>query len=220
MNPTLCIFDLDGTLIDSLADIASATNQVLQHHGFPTHPEEKYKFLVGDGVQVLFQRALPEPARNNPETVHACTLSFSEIYDRSWAQTTRPYDGIPEVLKELAERQITLTVLSNKPHPFTVACVDRFFPEIPWASVLGNSPDFPRKPDPAGVQRILDQVGASPKNCLYFGDTNTDMQTARAGNCTAVGVTWGFRPAEELTASGAEILIDQPSEILGLFTGN
>lgn len=213
MNPTTFIFDLDGTLIDSLLDLATTSNQVLQEHNLPTHPIEAYRTLVGDGVRVLFQRALPEGRKADENLLDSCIAAFNRLYDQQWDQHTHPYEGITPALEVLNQRGFSLTVLSNKPHPFTVACVDKYFPQIPFQVVLGNSPDLPRKPDPAGVYSIADRLSTSPQHCIYVGDTNTDMQTAIAAGCHAVGVTWGFRSEQELISSGAQTILHHPEDL-------
>jgi phosphoglycolate phosphatase len=219
MNPTVrkfdsVIFDLDGTLLDSLEDIATAANRVLAQCGFPTHAVDDYCRLVGDGVRVLFERALPADSQSDQALLDRCCQAFKREYEDQWHRHSVPYPGIPELLAELSTTGLKLAVLSNKPHPFTVACVEHFFAATPWTAVLGNREDIPRKPDPAGVHAILKEAASPPDRCLYLGDTNTDMQTARAAGCFAVGVTWGFRDAEELREAGAQRLIDRPNELL------
>ena len=216
MNFHAIVFDLDGTLLDSLADIATAANAALADGGWPQHPIDDYRQLVGDGVAVLFERALPEAASKDRKQIDACIAGFKKHYDVQWRKQSRPYAGIEEMLATLQSRQIPLAVLSNKPHAFTVACVDHFFAATKWTCVLGNTPELPRKPDPAGVHAILQPLNVAPANCLYVGDTNTDMQTAKAAGCYALGVTWGFRPAEELQQAGADQIIDTPAQIVSL----
>lgn len=216
MKPTAVIFDLDGTLLDTLTDIAEASNRSLAELQLPTHPTADYRTLVGDGVYVLFRRALPKEVADDEQLVHRCVAAFHRHYDRLWSATSRPYEGIGQMLQTLLDRHLPLAVLSNKPHEFTVSCVQHFFPHVPFARVLGHRDGAPRKPDPAGVEEILQRLSASPESCLYVGDTNTDMQTALNSGCIPVGVTWGFRSAAELKASGAEHLIDRPQQLLML----
>jgi phosphoglycolate phosphatase len=227
-RPTI-IFDLDGTLLDTLADIATAANRALQDLHCPPHSIESYRTLVGDGVTVLFQRALPPEVASNAVQVATAVARFKHHYEQLWDATSRPYDGIVELLDDLKARQAILTVLSNKPDAFTQACVARFFPADTFTAVLGSRDDFPCKPDPAGVTILLQEASLkltsssgksvlAPNQCFYLGDTNTDMKTAVAAGCMPIGVTWGFRQAEELQAAGAKALIHHPSQLLPLLS--
>lgn len=233
-SPLSIIFDLDGTLLDTLADIATAANRALQDLDVPTHSIDSYKTLVGDGVVVLFQRALPPHAAQDPEKVSQAVSRFKTHYEQLWDATSKPYDGINELLASLSSSQANLMVLSNKPDAFTKACINRFFPNERFLAVLGNRDDFPCKPDPAGVSVLLREatqrlhaataqqngttIELTPSQCIYLGDTNTDMQTAVAAGCYPVGVTWGFRSAAELVTAGAKTLIHHPSELIPLLT--
>lgn len=207
------VFDLDGTLLDTLDDIAAATNAVLQQMSLPQHPRESYKHFVGQGVRVLFEQVLPEEMRTL-DVIEECVAMFETTYDAHWDVLTRPYDGIPELLTELVQRGLPLAVLSNKPHAFTMKCVERFLAQWPWAVVMGQRDEVPRKPDPAGALAIAAQIGVEPATCLYVGDTNIDMQTAVAAGMYPLGVAWGFRSVEELRAHGAAAIIDTPAELL------
>lgn len=224
MNPPTLIFDLDGTLLDTLTDIGEAANRALADAGCPTHSMDAYRTLVGDGVVVLFKRALPHRLSDDPAAIERCVARFKYHYDQLWDHTSGPYDGIEAMLDQLSAQKATLNVLSNKPDEFTQICVSRFLPSYHFSVVLGSKPDFPCKPHPEGVHRILQSLTATTgqpmlaKNCLYLGDTNTDMQTALAAGCIPIGVTWGFRTAEELRQSGARYLIDHPSELQSLLT--
>jgi phosphoglycolate phosphatase len=209
------IFDLDGTLLDTLRDIAAAANQVLLELKFPEHSVEKYRFLVGDGVRVLFQRALPD-GMGTERVVDRCVELFERHYAETWDRTSVPYDGIKSLLEALERRRVPMAVLSNKPHAFTLQCVLRFFTSGQFDPVFGQRPNVARKPDPAGVDEICRHWGIPAGKVFYLGDTNTDMWTACAAGCVAVGVTWGFRQASELEASGARFLIDEPAELLPL----
>ncbi len=209
------IFDLDGTLLDTLDDIADSANAVLAQMGCPPHPADDYRFFIGGGVRLLFEKALPQ-GRRNPAVVEACIQRFGEVYQNGWDRKTRLYDGIADLLDGLVDRGIRLAVLSNKPHSFTEQCVARFLSRWPFFPVLGQRDGIPRKPDPAGALQIVESLGLAPAGFLYLGDSATDMQTARAAGMFPVGALWGFRPEEELRDSGAGALIARPADLLGL----
>jgi len=196
------IFDLDGTLLDSLEDIAAAANRVLGELGKPTYPVSDYKQLVGDGLAMLFQRALPE-SEGNPELKADCMRRFELAYAECWNNQSKPYDGIVDLLKNLNRRSVSLSILSNKADEFTKRCVQHFFENISFANVLGQTDRFPRKPDPASGKWLISQLGGDIDRIAYVGDTNTDMKTALGCGLHAIGVTWGFRPESELLAAGA-----------------
>jgi phosphoglycolate phosphatase len=209
------IFDLDGTLLDTLEDIGYAVNRVLSARGFPIHPIDAYRFYLGDGVAKLIARALPAD-RRDAETMRFCLESYRAGYDRQWNIKTRLYKGIGAMLDELTARGLKLAILSNKPHEFTERCVREYLSQWSFDVVFGQRDGVPLKPDPAGALAIAHFLGIPPAACLYLGDTAIDMKTAIAAGMTPVGVLWGFRPAHELRESGAQMLIDQPIEILGL----
>jgi len=196
------IFDLDGTLLDSLEDIAAAANSVLSALGRATYPVAEYKELVGDGLGMLFERALPDCV-SSPELKADCMLRFEEAYSECWNNRSKPYEGIRELLEQLNGHSVSLSVLSNKADAFTKRCVEYFFESIRFANVLGQTERFPRKPDPASVQWMVSQLGVDVDRIAYVGDTNTDMKTALGGGLYAIGVTWGFRPERELLSAGA-----------------
>jgi len=209
------IFDLDGTLLDTLTDIAVSANRVLQSLGYPQHELELYREFVGAGVRVLFGRALPESAVDEA-TVTRCVGRFEVEYGRNWNVATRLYDGIAELLDAVAEQGVKISVLSNKPDAFTRQCVEHYLNAWPIDPVLGQREGVPRKPDPAGVREILERLDLPAERCLYLGDSDIDMQTASAAGVYPVGAPWGFRSAEELMRSGARVLIDHPLELLEL----
>jgi phosphoglycolate phosphatase len=196
------IFDLDGTLLDSLEDIGNAANEVLVSLGKSPHPIADFRFLVGDGVGVLFQRALPE-CTTNAELHRECMHRFEQTYASQWHNRSKPYDGIPDLLNSLCAQGLKLGVLSNKPDAFTQQCVQHFFPTARFACVMGHSTNFPRKPDPASARWMAAQFGVANDRIAYVGDTNTDMKTAVGAGLFAIGVSWGFRPESELVANGA-----------------
>jgi len=212
------LFDLDGTLLDTLDDLADSTNLVLRELGFAEHPVEAFKYFIGDGVENLVRRVLPAGACE-PETMTRCGARLREEYARRWAAKTRPYPGIPDLLDALSTRGVPMAVLSNKPHPFTELCVTQLLPAWRFAVVLGEQPGRARKPDPAGALEIAARLGRAPAEILYLGDTNTDMQTAVSAGMFPVGALWGFRTADELTAHGAKILIAEPLELLDVLDG-
>ncbi|MFV1964024.1 MAG: HAD family hydrolase [Pirellulaceae bacterium] len=212
------LFDLDGTLLDTLADIAGAANSTLERCGFPTHSVDAYRYFIGDGVRVLFSRALP-PESQSPETIVRCADHFRDAYLEHWNVHTRPYPGIGDLLEELARRSVRIAVLSNKPHEATVRCVEAMLSDYRFEVVLGQRDEVPHKPDPTAALEIASQMQLSPESFAFLGDTATDMQTAVRSQMFPVGVAWGFRPREELTEYGAEVIIERPGELLELLEG-
>jgi phosphoglycolate phosphatase len=209
------LFDLDGTLLDTLQDIADACNAALCRHGFPPHPVDAYRYFVGDGVPVLISRTVPaEP--HNAETLASVAAAYREEYQRRWNATAAPYPGVGELLDQLTHRGLPLAVLSNKPDEFTRRCVAELLPRWAFSIVLGASAAFPPKPDPAGARHVARTLDLPPEQFCYLGDTPTDMRTAVAAGMFPVGVLWGFRPADELKAAGARQLISHPRELLEL----
>lgn len=213
MNAVL--FDLDGTLLDTLQDIANACNTALARHGFPGHPVQAYKHFVGDGVAKLISRVVPI-GRAEVTTLSRVAAAYREEYSRHWNLTTRPYEGIPELLDRLTQRGIPIAVLSNKPDDFTRRCVAEFLPDWKFEMVVGASKTFPPKPDPAAASHIAATLDFPPGAFAYLGDTATDMKTAASAGMLPVGVLWGFRSAEELRQAGAQHLLKRPSELLEL----
>jgi len=191
-------------------------NAVLAANGYPAHPIAAYTEFVGDGVQNLVRRSLPAVVRGDEAVVTRLVPQMRSEYAGRWSSKTRPYDGIPELLDGLAARGMRLAVLSNKPHPATVEVVAHFFPGRNFDATLGARPNVPIKPDAGAALDVSRQLGIPPQEFLYLGDTNTDMQTARAAGMYAIGVLWGFRTAEELTTSGADRLVSHPREVLSL----
>jgi len=214
----LIIFDLDGTLLNTLDDLADCTNYVLQQNGFPTHPINAYKYFVGNGVQMLLQRALP---KNTPENVFSEIFSqFMNYYELHKADKTAPYEGIIETLEKLQEKGTSLAVATNKPHNLLPDLMHFYFPTIQWAAVFGNRKDVPIKPHPQIVHDILLYVaGKIPNNqILYIGDTAVDMETAHNAEIKKVGALWGFRTKEELVQAGADYLIEHPRELIQILS--
>lgn len=209
------LFDLDGTLLDTLLDIANAANAALTRLGFPTHPVETYRYLVGDGAGCLARRALSESDRDE-KTLELCREAIAEEYQKRWAENTRPYPGIPELLAGLEARGVPMAVLSNKPHDATQAVVEKLLPDFHFQIVRGARPSVPIKPDPAAALHIAGELGIEPARFIYLGDTDTDMKTAKAAGMFGAGALWGFRTAEELSAAGAQALLKTPHEVLTL----
>lgn len=213
MHYKAILFDLDGTLLDTLEDLGNAANCVLAGKGFPIHTLETYRYFVGDGVTMLMNRALPEDNRND-DTIRACVRAFREEYGRNWHVKTRPYDGVAEMLDALTANGLKMAVLSNKPDEFTKQCVTEFLPDWTFDMVLGQSNSVPLKPDPSGAREIAKCLNISPSNFIYLGDTAIDMKTAVTAGMFPVGALWGFRTEKELRENGARALIKRPQEIL------
>ena len=211
------VFDLDGTLLDTLDDLADSANAVLRRRGFPEHPRDAYKYFVGDGMEVLVRRAVPQRI-DDPQVLAACAALMREEYARRWADKSRPYDGIATLLDGLTARGVRMAVLSNKPQEFTRLSVARMLAAWRFEEVLGASPELPRKPDPTGALRIAARLRLAAEEVAYLGDTNTDMQTAVTAGMYPVGALWGFRTAEELTACGARLLLERPEAMLELWS--
>ncbi|WP_045222174.1 HAD family hydrolase [Desulfonatronum thioautotrophicum] len=213
-RPQGVIFDLDGTLLDTLEDLADAMNTVLASHHWPTHPLDAYRRFVGNGVSMLVRRAVPEVERNDVQRLDAITQEMRSVYGRHWAKKTRLYPGIDPLLRTLKAQGIPMAVLTNKPHDAAMALVDHFFPENMFRLVTGAHPDKPRKPDPTTALETADHLGVLPASTLFLGDSDVDMQTATAAGMTPLGAGWGFRGPDELLASGASMVLNNPMELL------
>ena len=215
MNKRLAIFDLDGTLLDTVADLANATNQALAQCGYPTHPTDAYYQFVGNGINKLFYRALPEEARTEENVLRIRSL-FVPYYNEHNADDSRPYPGVSELLRELQAQGIQVAVASNKYQQATVKLVGHFFPDIRFAAVYGQREGVAIKPDPTIVADILNDTGISRADTIYIGDSGVDMQTARNAEVESIGVSWGFRSVEELIDNGAEHIAHRAEEIAAL----
>lgn len=213
MKKQLVIFDLDGTLLDTVADLANATNQALEQCGYPTHPVEAYYKFVGNGINKLFARALPTEASNEENVLRVRSL-FVPYYNEHNADYSRPYPGIVELLHTLQEDGVKIAVASNKYHEATLKLVHYFFPDIRFAAIYGQREDVPVKPAPDIVYDILRDTGISTEQALYVGDSGVDMQTACNAGVESVGVTWGFRSEAELREHGAAHLVHEADAIL------
>ena len=209
------LFDLDGTLLDTLQDIADSANAALATLGFPQNPVEAYRYFVGDGREVLAVRALPEVHRD-ASTASKLVALMDQGYAIHWADHTNPYQGIPEMLDALNARGIKMAVLSNKAHEATQTMVSRMLSRWRFEVVQGATPLLPKKPDPTAALHIAGQMGISPSGFLYLGDSDIDMKTATAAGMYPVGALWGFRTASELRAGGAKALLERPGDLLAL----
>lgn len=204
------VFDLDGTLLNTLGDIASACNYVLANIGRPTHPFEAYAHMVGNGFETLMKRAVGKPEPGNlPELVQAAR----EWYANHMMEKTEPYSGMTDALLKLAENGARLSVLSNKPEELSVILIEHYFPDIPFIKIIGAKPGKPLKPDPSVLLELLKEINVASARTFYIGDSNVDMQTAKAAGCIAIGCAWGFRGSRELQAAGADRVLQEPGEL-------
>lgn len=206
------IFDLDGTLVNSLEDIGDSMNIILQENNYPTHSYETYNYFIGSGIRNLVSKALPK-THNDEKQINRCFDSMMEVYRDNCIHKTKPYDGIIELLDELSSRNMKLSVLSNKADEFTKKITYSLFPNY-FKPVLGLRMEEHKKPNPLGALEISKELGINPEELLYLGDSGIDMQTANNANMNAVGVLWGFRPKEELVSNGAKHLITNPLDLI------
>lgn len=210
----LIIFDLDGTLLNTIADLANSTNYALRKNGFPEHEITAYKFFVGNGINKLFERALPHDAKTD-ENILKLRKDFLSYYDKHNTDVSEPYLGIRNLLECLNQKKRMLAVASNKYHSATLKLVKFYFPSIPFIAILGQREGIPAKPDPTIIQEIFSlSGGCTPADALYVGDSGVDMQTAKNAGVESVGVTWGFRPIEELEVFKPDHIVDHPEDIL------
>lgn len=211
------LFDLDGTLLDTLDDLADSMNEVLAAHGWAVHAVEGYRYFVGDGFENLVRRTVPFELKSDERTVQGCVTEARAAYERRWNAKTRPYPGVPELLDQLAGKGVPLAILSNKPHDFVRKIVAHYLGTWGFAAVQGAQSGTPRKPDPTAALEISRSLAIPAGSFLYLGDTNTDMKTAIAAKMFAVGALWGFRTEQELRDSGAQALVKHPLDVLALF---
>lgn len=208
------IFDLDGTLIDTIDDLCETVNELLIENSITPHPREAYLQMVGDGIRMLIKRALPDKMSNSEDVINEWMVKFKKSYLEHWNQKTKPYPGINDMLCELKNKKIKMGILSNKPQEFTTLCVEHFFPDYPFDVVLGARPNHAVKPDPASAIEIANLFEIEPQETLYVGDTSIDMKTAINADMFPLGVEWGFRSRQELIDAGAKVIIQHPSELL------
>ena len=208
------IFDLDGTLVDSLGDLCDSTNFALRTHGFKEHEKEKFNYFVGDGVPKLIERAIGEKdyTKEIGETVYN---EFMSHYREHFLDKTAPYENIEKCVDDLFCAELKLAVVSNKVDEMTKKIAKKYF-DGKFLQVIGKREDFPLKPNPASTLDIIEKLGVTPQECAFVGDSGMDMLTAKNAGCVAVGVLWGFRPREELLENGADYLLSNPSEIAPL----
>jgi phosphoglycolate phosphatase len=209
------IFDLDGTLLNTLDDIAESVNRTLAEYRLPLHESKAYGFFIGNGWKTLVTRALPE-AHRSQQLIDECVARSRRIYRDNWNRQTRLYDGIAELLDELTKKQIPLAVLSNKPHDFMLRCVDFYLKKWRFEVLMGQSDSFPLKPDPASALEAARQIGLPTSAFLFIGDSAVDIKTADAAGMHSVGAVWGFRGVKELEENGCRTLVQHPLDILSL----
>lgn len=209
------IFDLDGTLLNTIDDISNSMNSVLGRFGFPTHGKDAYKYFVGEGMDTLVRRALPENHRDDA-TMAKCVSAMIEEYEMKATKNTRPYPGIPALLDALRARGLRIAVLSNKPDGPTKSIVSALLSDWKFDAVVGSRPGIPLKPDPTAALETAANMGIPPERFIYCGDTEIDMRMAKTARMYPVGALWGYRTADELRAAGAQALIGKPLELLDL----
>lgn len=208
-------FDLDGTLLYTIEDIAKSLNAVLRRHNFPTHTIEEYCAFIGDGMKMLVTRSLPVHIQKDVEQRNAIVAEFRKSYSVVADPTTRPYDGILELLQHLKEQGVVMAVVTNKPHEKALKVVEQFFPTM-FEHIVGQREGIPVKPDPASAKEIQERLSLKDEEILYIGDSGVDMQLAVTAKYRSVGVSWGYRTVEELKERGAETIIYSPLELLAL----
>lgn len=215
----LAIFDLDGTLLNTIEDLGYAANHALQAHGYPTHSIASYPFFVGNGVRRLIERVLPEDARTEA-TIDRLLITFKEYYNDHNTDYTKPYEGIPKLLSLLSSRGVAIAVASNKYQAATEKLISHFFPTLSFIAVEGQKEGVPVKPDPSIVFEILAKAKTPKADTIYIGDSGVDMETARRACVDSVGVTWGFRPEKELVENHADTIVNSPGDIEKLVFSN
>ena len=212
------IFDLDGTLLDTVDDIGTAANTVLEELGYPSHPLPAFQKFVGSGVAVLFRRAIPRDNPSQNEIEH-CVARFQQVYASCWNHASKPYEGILEFLEKLSISRCKLAILSNKPDVFTKKCVSHYFSSYDFDPVFGQRSNVARKPDPQAVWEIMQQHQSSPEHTIFVGDSEIDVQTAQNAGVFSVGVGWGYRGSEVLLAQGVDLIVEHPSDLTAFLDG-
>lgn len=217
--PALLLCDLDGTLLDTLEDLADSMNDALRSFGFPVHSLDGYRLKIGDGAQMLAQRAVPVAQARDAVTVDAVYQAYLAVYERRWRFKTRPYEGIAGLLDACVAAGLPIAVYSNKPDRFTRMTVEALLPSWPWAVIRGQRPETARKPAPDGALAVAAEVGVRPEDCVFLGDSEADMHCARAAGMTAIGALWGFRSREEIVAAGAHHVVAAPAAVWEVVRG-
>ncbi len=212
------IFDLDGTLLDTIGDIVDSMNAVLKDLGCPVHSVDEYKTFIGDGLDVMVRRSLPKDVRDE-RTISACIEYMRKGYGQRWANTSKPFSNIPELLDRLTVMDVKVSVLSNKLDVFTKEMVQVLLGAWQFHSVVGLNNDIPRKPDPSGALEIAHKMHVEPKQCIFVGDSNIDMETAVGAGMRPVGVLWGYQDRDRLVKSGAVDLLSDPLDLLPILAG-
>lgn len=210
------VFDLDGTLLDTIDDLGNSMNSVLASMNFPLHTIPEYKYFIGKGLRNLVTSVLPPEARDE-KTIDLCLDKMFKEYGGRWGDKTLPYPGIADLLDHLTAKGIRLAILSNKAHLITMKVFDKYLSKWPFEAVFGERPGIPRKPDPTVAFEIIEMLGIPADEIVYLGDSGSDMETANSAGMYAVGALWGFRNAEELMEHGARLMIQTPAELLKLF---
>lgn len=205
------VFDLDGTLLNTLADLVDSGNELLASYGMAPHPEPAFRYFVGNGSRKLMERILPG---KSPEQIDEALARYKAIYEKHLTAKTTPYAGISETLSALKARGVRMAVCTNKHISAAEALIRKYFPADTFDAFEGDRPGVPRKPDPAHVRIVLEKMGVMPEETVYLGDSGVDMQTAVNAGTLPVGVLWGFREKDELMENGAQILLSKPSELL------
>ncbi len=211
----LAIFDLDGTLLNTIKDLGVAVNHALNINGYPTHAIETYTTRVGNGVRKLVERSMPEEFRSE-QVVDKLLADFREYYNQHLYDFTTCYPGVENLLRELHGRGVALAVASNKYESAVIELINHFFGDLPFVAVCGSVEGVPRKPDPSVVFRILSEHPTRKADVIYIGDSAVDIETARRAGVAAVGVSWGFRPVDEIKSAHPDYLIDDPAELFSL----
>ena len=211
------VFDLDGTLLDTLEDIAISANFALVSLGFEAQEREKYRYFVGEGVFKLFENIFASNPQT-PELIQNAVSLFESHYAKQFNQNTKLYEGISKMLTFLQKRGFTMAILSNKPDSFVKMCVFKYLNKWQWEVVYGARENIPRKPNPQGAIDIAESLHVNPQECYYLGDTSTDMLTANRAGMIAIGALWGFRDEAELVENGAKYIVKEPSELIKFFS--